>query len=97
MIGDDPQEETKATNSGLIPVLAKNPRIQIVAILLSVLLALGGLITFLVIDSERKPADEYAGCVTSHETYNQTSEAPLGTYSRFAVAADNKLCSTVGR
>lgn len=32
-----------------------------------------------------------------HETYNLTRDAKLGNYSRFAVAADNRECSTIGK
>lgn len=67
--------------------------------MISLLLALAGLITFLVIDSNKSnPVVEVLEeCGTAHEGYNLTSLALIGNYTQYAVAVDNPVCSTIGR
>ena len=47
---------------------------------------------FLILDNE---FDE--GCAVAHEVYDSETNYPLGTYTKFAVAADSSYCSTVGK
>lgn len=69
----------------------------IIIVSITVLLALCGLVTFIVVDINKEPKNILEECSDAHEGYNLTSQSFLGVFSQFAVAADNKHCSTIGR
>ena len=69
----------------------------IIIVSITVLLALCGLVTFIVVDINKEPKNILEECSDVHEGYNLTSQSFLGVFSQFAVAADNKHCSTIGR
>ncbi|RNA12997.1 gamma-glutamyltranspeptidase 1-like [Brachionus plicatilis] len=57
------------------------------------------LVTIIVVETRKNPLKiESDECDTAHEVYNSSIQASvLAKYEKFAVAADNALCSSVGR
>ena len=43
------------------------------------------------------PTEPEFQCETAHESYNLTSEAPLGVYSQYGISVDHHVCSTVAK
>lgn len=60
-------------------------------------LGISGLIVFIAVTATVPKKVETEECDTAHEGYGLTQAAKLGNYSSFAVAADDKDCSTIGK
>lgn len=71
--------------------------IPLLLVLFVAILGLSGAIVFIVIETSETPNRDLGECIEAHEGYNFTSQSTLGIYSRYAVAADSKTCSTIGK
>lgn len=65
---------------------------------MAVLLGTAVLITVAaVLAEDTSPEEPQFECNPSHESYNLTSEAPLGTYSQYGASVDHQECSTIAK
>lgn len=60
-------------------------------------MGIAGVVVIVTLETAESVNRDLGECVDVHEGYNLTDEATLGTYTRFAVAVDNKICSTIGK